>query len=298
MNKGLTLVLFTALISGFSIFINSFGVRGFDSSVFTFSKNILVAVLLFAIILGFKEFSQLKSLKKKQWWQLASIGLIGGSIPFLLFFKGLQLSTGTTSAFIHKTLFVFVAIFAIIFLKEKLSKGIFIGGAFLLLGNYFLIRPDFNLSLGHVLILLATLFWAAEYTLSKYVLKDLSGTTVAFGRMFFGSVFIFAFLLATGKASLVSSMSAAQYGWIALTSVFLLLYVFTFYNGLKNVNVTTATSILLLGSPITTALAWAFRGGAVSLLQALGMLLIVTGIVFIVWYNKIISYGTPAHEGY
>ncbi|MDO8480858.1 MAG: DMT family transporter, partial [Nanoarchaeota archaeon] len=140
---GVGLVLGTALVSGFSIFINSYGVKGFDSSVFTFAKNLVVAVALFAILLGTLRWDQLKQLKGKHWAQLAIIGLVGGSIPFLLFFKGLQLTTGQMGSFIHKTLFLYVAILAPIFLKERLSKKLFLGTALLLVGNYLLIRPGF-----------------------------------------------------------------------------------------------------------------------------------------------------------
>lgn len=284
--KGLLLILFTALVSGFSIFINSSGVKGFDPSVFTFTKNILVGVLLFALVLGIKQFSVLKTLSKKQWLQLGGIGLIGGSIPFLMFFKGLQMASGVTGAFIHKLLFIFVAIFAMIFLKEKLSKSYLLGAALLIGGTYLMIRPNFVFSTAHLLILGATLLWAAENTLSKHVLKDLPGTVVAFGRMFFGSIFIFGFLLATGKTAIITSMSLSQYLWIALTAFFLLLYVFTYYNGLKHVKVTTATCVLALGAPITTILSWVFNGVAVALPQAFGMLLILAGVVCIVWLNK------------
>jgi len=129
---GLLLVFLTAIISGFSIFINSFGVKGFDSSVFTFSKNVVVALFLFSIIIFLKQFNELKKLNKKQWLNLIGIGLIGGSIPFLLFFKGLQMATGAAAGFIHKTIFVYVAVFALLFLKEKLTKSIFIGALLLL----------------------------------------------------------------------------------------------------------------------------------------------------------------------
>ena len=96
--KGLILVILTAIISGFSIFINSYGVKEFDSSIFTFTKNVLVALLLFSVIFAFGNISELKTLKRKNWLQLIIIGLVGGSIPFLLFFEGLKLTTGTTSA--------------------------------------------------------------------------------------------------------------------------------------------------------------------------------------------------------
>ena len=60
--KGLMLVLGTAVISGFSIFINSYGVKGFDSSVFTFSKNFAVALALIALILGMRQWREIARL--------------------------------------------------------------------------------------------------------------------------------------------------------------------------------------------------------------------------------------------
>lgn len=287
MKRGIVLILLTALISGFSIFMNSFGVQGFDSSVFTFSKNIVVAVFLLTIMLAIGQGRQLKELSRRQWLQLAGIGLIGGSIPFLMFFKGLQLTSGATSGFIHKTLFIYASLLALIFLKEKLSKGIVVGALLLLAGNYFMLKPDFVFSAGYLLIIGATIFWAAENTLSKHVLKDLSGNVVAFGRMFFGSTFVLAFLFATGKAPLITAMTSVQYTWIFVASAFLLGYLMTFYNGLKHVKVSVATSILALGAPITTLLDWAFKGTAVTAFTAWGMVLIAAGAVSIVWFVNI-----------
>ncbi len=288
--KGTYLVLFTALVSGFSIFINSFGVQGFDSSVYTFSKNIVVAVMLFGIILGAGVLPRLRKLTARHWKQLAAIGLIGGSIPFLLFFKGLQMTTGTTSAFIHKTLFIWVPVFALMFLKEKLTKRLAIAAALLLAGNFLMLRPDFGLSTGHLLIVAATVLWAAENTLAKYVLRELNGTIVAWGRMFFGSAFILLFLALTGKTGLISSMSSAQYLWILVTAVFLLLYVISYYNGLKHIKVTTAACILSLGSPITTLLSFIFKGSAISANQAIGILLIAAGIMALFLYGRIVGF--------
>jgi drug/metabolite transporter (DMT)-like permease len=60
------------------------------------------------------------------------------------------------------------------------------------------------------------------------------------------------------------------------------LYVLTYYNGLKLIKVTTAAAILTLGAPITTILSWSFLGATVTINEAAGMLLIVTGIILIV----------------
>lgn len=276
------LVALTAIISGFSIFINAFGVKGFDSSVFTFSKNIVVAILLITTVLALGQWSSLRELTARQWRKLALIGLIGGSIPFLLFFKGLQMTTGTTGAFLHKTLFVFVALFALFTIKEKLSKGWTFAAGLLIAGAFLMIRPDLAFSSGHLLILGAVVFWAAENVLAKHTVKDMSGTIVALGRMGFGSLFILAFLLVTGKGGIVLAMSGAQWGWIMVTSAFLFGYVLSYYNGLMHIEVSTAAAILTLGLPITTALQYLFLGASVTPLTAAGMLLIVCGAATLV----------------
>jgi uncharacterized membrane protein len=124
-SKGLLLVLGTAVISGFSIFINKFGITGFDPYLYTFLKNIVVALFLLGFIIAIKEFENLRKLKMKDWLVLTIIGLVGGSVPFLLFFKGLSLTTAANGAFIHKTMFVYVAILAGLFFWELVFSKVF-----------------------------------------------------------------------------------------------------------------------------------------------------------------------------
>lgn len=287
--KGILLVLVTAVVSGFSIFVNSYGVKEFDSSIFTFMKNAVVSIFLLALILALGSFAEIKKLGKKQWVQLAFIGLLGGSIPFLMFFKGLQMTTGTTSAFIHKTLFVFVAAFAFAFLKEKPSRDFTIGALLIILGTFLMIRPNFAFSAGHLLVLGAVLLWAAENTYSKHAVAKMSGTLVAFGRMFFGCLFILIFLLIAGKMPLIWQLNTSHVLWIGVSSLFLLAYVFTFYNGIKTVKISTAASVLSIGAPITALLSWIFAGKALNPMQALGILLILSGIASVLWLSRIIS---------
>ena len=176
MNKksALLLIFSTAIISGISIFMNKFAVSGIDSTIFTFAKNIMVTLFLFSLLFFTTRFKEFALLKKKDWFKLILIGLIGGSIPFVLFFRGLQLTSGASASLIHKTMFVFVTMSAVIFLKEKLNKKVVIATALLLIGNYLLLRPSWSFGMGDLLVLTATLFWAFENTLSKYVLKELS----------------------------------------------------------------------------------------------------------------------------
>ncbi|MBL7155438.1 MAG: DMT family transporter [Candidatus Portnoybacteria bacterium] len=281
-NKGLLLVLGTALISGIVVFISKMGVTIINPYIFTGLKNIIVAFLVVGWLLMLKDWQILKGLKKSQWMLLSGIGLIGGSIPFLLYFKGLSLTAPIQAAFIHKTMFVYVAVLAGIFLKEKISQGFLIGGLLLLLGNILLLRIiPHQFGMGDFLILIATLFWASENVLSKYLLKELPSRIVIWGRMFFGSIFIILFWLMTGQAHLAASLNVQQIGWVLITSVFLFGYLATWYTGLKYLKVSVAATILLLASPITTLLSLLFLGQTLVLSQIIGMILIALAIFWV-----------------
>jgi len=287
--KGLLLVIATAMISGVSIYVNSLGVKFGNPYVFTGLKNLLVGVVFLSLILMLKEWKSIQKLAKKDWLKLGLIGLIGGAIPFLLFFKGLSLTIAAQGSFIHKTLFIFVAFLAILFLKEKMNKSLLIGLGALLIGNFLFLGMKFTgIGLGDVLVLLATMFWAVEIIISKKVLKRLSPRIVAWGRMFFGSVFIGGFLLATGQISAVFAYNPQQWMWIAITSVFLFGYVFTFYHGLKYVRASVATAVLALGAPITGLITLAAQQGATWPVQKIwGLTFILIGIVFIIGWQQI-----------
>ncbi|MCX6798635.1 MAG: DMT family transporter [Candidatus Diapherotrites archaeon] len=281
--KGLLLVLLTAVVSGASVFVNSFAVKESNPAVFTFLKSAVVAVLLLSAILLFKDFKSLRSLSKKRWAQLAAIGLIGGSIPFLLFFYALQMTSAVNAGFLHKTLFIWSALLAAFFLREKISKSYAVAALLLLAGNFLF----FNISsfgLPEALVLAATILWAAENTLSKHVLRGLSGSAVAFGRMFFGALFVLAFLALTGQATEILSITTVQLQWALVSSAFLFAYVFTWYSGLRELPLHKAAAVLLLAQPLTVFLSFAFSGKPFGIAQAGGFLLIAAGVfIAVAW---------------
>src|SRR3990172_11576946 len=91
--KGIVLAITAAVISGFAVYINKEGVALVkDSDIYTTLKNVFTAVLVVSFIIFAGQASKLKKLKSGDWLALIIIGLVGGSIPFLLFFKGLLMS--------------------------------------------------------------------------------------------------------------------------------------------------------------------------------------------------------------
>ncbi|MFA5070246.1 MAG: DMT family transporter [Patescibacteria group bacterium] len=282
MKKGYLLVISTALISGLSIYLNKFSVSVINPYVFTALKNVIVALFLASLILIVGRRKEIKSLNKKDVLNLIIIGLVGGAIPFLLFFKGLSITSAAKAGLIQKAMFLPVAVLAIIFLKEKINKKLFLAIIALLAGTWLLLKlTPSALNKGDLLVFLAVLFWSAELILSKHVLKKLSGLVVAGGRMFFGSIFLIIFLLATGQLNHISQLTATQINWTLITAILLIGYVITYYSGLKRIPLSVATCLLALGAPVTTLLALIFDHKLISLPEVMGAGLILAGIFFI-----------------
>ena len=277
---GLVLVLFTALISGVSVFVNSFAVQGTNSDAFITIRNLLVAGMLVPLAFLVRPADR-APLRRKDCIRLAAIGLVGGAIPFVLFFRGLSMAeaAGATASFVYRTLFLMAAVLGIVVLREKVSPRLALGGVALLAGNALLLSLTSPIwTDGTALVLAATLLWAVEYTMSKRALRDLPSATVALGRMGFGAVFLFAYLAASGQLGAVAGFSGAHVQWILISAVFLLAFVSTWYAGLKHVDLSTATAVLVLAFPVTWALKVLAAKEALGLVEAAGAAVVVFGV--------------------
>ncbi|NYZ78498.1 DMT family transporter [Candidatus Micrarchaeota archaeon] len=281
-NKGVLLALLTAVVSGVSIFANSFAVKGVDAFILTTFRNLSVALLLVALIVLLKEWKSVKALSKKSWAKLAALGLVGGSVPFLLFFYALTQTTAVNAGFIHKTMFVWTTLLAVVFLKEKPGKAFLAAAGLLLAGNLLLSLTISSFVFADLLVLAAVLLWSVENVYAKRVLKDLNARVAAFGRMFFGALFMLTFLAATGGLAKAAVLSFDQIGWILLTTPLLFGYVAFWYSSLKSINVSRATAVLMLGQPVTVLLSAVFLGKAVSLVEIAASALITFGVVLAV----------------
>lgn len=281
---GTFLVILTAIFSGFNIVANKFFVETIDPLVFTAMRALLIGTIFFFISFFIAK-NKKQKFKKTSWKKLFLIGIIGGSIAFWLFFTGLKITTAGKAAFLHKTLPLYAAIFAFFFLKEKISKKLLISLAVMLCGLIFMSfsKISFGLNLGDLLVIAATVLWALEYTISKkLMLKKESNWVITFSRMFFGSLILIAIIILTGKTSEIINLNSSQIIYILVSGFLLLLYVLTFYWGLKHINLTKASTILLLAPVISLILGIALLGETASLMQLIGSALILIGAFFVI----------------
>ena len=121
---GIALALATAIISGFSVYLNGRFVKLFDDpTLLAAVRNGLVGLALVGIAVGAGTLPAIRRLSGRERMGLLAIGIIGGGIPFALFFEGLALSSSPAAAVIHKTLFLWVAVLAVPFLGERLGRA-------------------------------------------------------------------------------------------------------------------------------------------------------------------------------
>jgi drug/metabolite transporter (DMT)-like permease len=282
---GLALVLATAVVSGISTFVNGFAVVGTSSDAFVTVRNLVVAGLLVPLVfLARRSAGTALPLDRKDWGLLAVVGLVGGAIPFLLFFHGLALASAeggaTTASFVYRTLFLFAGLFAVVFLGERVRWGIVAGAALLLLGSYLLLTTGSAIVTGGALyVLAATALWAGEYTLSKHLLTRRPATTVALGRMGFGALFLTVYLAATAQWQVVGGFGPSTWAWVGVSALLLTVFVGTWYAGLARVDLGIATAVLVLGYPVTWILSVTVRGSPLLLPAALGSAAVALGVL-------------------
>jgi drug/metabolite transporter (DMT)-like permease len=279
---GIFLAAGLAVISGFAVFVNGYGVRAWsevtDAATYTTFKNIVAAALLSAGAIVYARRRRggrtMRPQSARQWTSLLLIAVVGGSVPFLLFFEGLARASSAKAAFIHKTLVVWVTVMAIAFLKERIGPlhiaavVLLVWGQAALLGGL----TGFEVGLGELLMLGATLLWSVEVVIAKRVLRSLPPPTVAVARMAGGAVVLIIYAFATGAFAGLGALTASHLGWIALTGTMLTLYVATWFSALARAQAVDVTAMLVGGAVTTALLDTGVRGIALPSAGALGLL--------------------------
>lgn len=277
--SGVVVAGVTALVSGISVFVNSYGVHAVrQPALYTTAKNLVAALLLAAAavgVLGRRRGGAVgrflhagtgappraclpeSRARRALWWAgLAYVGIVGGGLAFVLFFDGLADTTAAPAAFWHDTLVVWVALLGAPFLRERptwwnfAAVAVLVGGEVAITGGIGHLAGD----RGELLVLAATVLWAVEVVVAKVVLRSLSPGVVALARMGVGALTLVAYLIATGTLGGLVSLDAGQVGWVLLTGTLLACYVGTWMTALARARAVDVTSILVAGALITSLL--------------------------------------------
>lgn len=278
---GISLAFLTAVVSGVAIYVNGYGVKHFDdATVYTTAKNAVAGALLLALALAAQPRAGTarasRPTSRRQWLALLGVGVLGGTVPFVLFFEGLARAEATQAAFIQKTLVVWVALLAVPLLRERFRTPHAVAIVLLLAGQAWLTGQAGTVVVGtgEAMILAATLLWSVEVVFVKHLLATLAPRTLAAARMGIGTVLLVGWVAVSGKAGQLTGLDAEQWRWILLTGLLLTAYVGTWYAALARAQAVDVTAVLVFGAVVTALLSGAADGTPV---DAIGAILVVAG---------------------
>ena len=287
---GLRLAVLAMTISGFAVFLNGYGVRAWADSggaaTYTAIKNMTAAVVLLVVFFALARRetgpTEWRPTRASQWMKLGLVGVIGGSVPFLLFFEGLARASSENAAFIHKTLIIWVALLAVPILKEKVSVWHLGALVLLVVGHTLLVGGLGGLSLGagELMMLGATQLWAVEVIVVKRLLAELPPATVVVARMGFGAVILIGYGLITGAFRALAGIGVAQWAWVLVTGLVLSAYVSCWYAALARIQAVDVSAVIVGGAVITALLQTGVRGLPVP--SPVGLAMLASGAVMVV----------------
>jgi drug/metabolite transporter (DMT)-like permease len=276
----------TAVISGVSVYVNGFAVKQVpDAATYTTLKNGVAFAILLGLVAVFVRPSEVRAVRRRDWGWLTLIGAVGGGAAFLLFFSGLALASAPSAAFIHKTMFVWVALMAGPILGERLGWAQLGALGVLLVGQAVVLPPSgITWGAGETLIALATFLWAVEVIVARRVLGRVRSPIVGMGRLGIGLVVLVGYVALTGRLGGIAAIEPAAWSWILVTGVLLSGYVATWMAALKRAPASLVTSVLVVGAVITGALTALANGTppAPATIGGYGVIIVATGSLAIV----------------
>lgn len=275
---GIWYAVATAIVSGIAIAYSKFAVAKIDPLLLTTSRNLYVALLFTVLLLKSKRIQEIYTLERKDVLRLLLIGIIGGALPFYLFFTGLQWVSAPVANIIHKTLFVWVAVLATLFLKEKIRPLYVVSYAVIIWGTFFIAPVTLSIGKGEQYVFFATLLWAIEYLLAKMVLRRVSPNIVGLFRMGIGSVVLSVALFALKGPGVLLTYDLSKIVIVVLGGTLLFLYVFFWYRALQYAPSGLVSLVLTLSIVVSTVIGGSFTGGHIPAPDAVSSVLISTGI--------------------
>ncbi|KPU45684.1 putative inner membrane transporter YhbE [Oxobacter pfennigii] len=246
----------------------------------TFSRW-FIASLLLLIIAYFTEKPSFSAIKK-EWFLLLIMGVLGVICYNLILYSALDYTSSTNASMINSLNPGIMAVFSVIFLKEKFSPLQASGVAVSLIGVFVILTQgnldkifEINYNRGDLLMLLAISIWTA-YSVIVKKLKFVPPITATAVSSLFAVIILSPFAIAEG-IDFTKISSTAILGIIFLI-FFPSVCSFIFWNiSIREIGASKAGVFLNL-IPVFTVIITLFLGQDLSMSQIIGGLLVFAGV--------------------
>lgn len=126
--------LLSAVFAAFTAVLAKIGVKDVNSNLATAIRTVVILLFAWGIVFAQGNYKSLGALSKSTWIFLILSGIATG-LSWLFYFRALQLGEASRVAPIDKLSLVLTVVFAVIFLKEKLTPLGTIGVVLMTIGT-------------------------------------------------------------------------------------------------------------------------------------------------------------------
>jgi drug/metabolite transporter (DMT)-like permease len=246
----------------------------------TFTRWFLASFILVAVAYVLEKPSW--SAVMKEWKTLTAMAILGITIYTLLLYEALNYTSSTNAALVSALNPAVMAIFAVIFLKERITKLQTLGLGFSLIGVIIILtggnlghifQVDYNK--GDLLMLAAILVWTIYSIIGKR-LKSVPPITATAASSVIAVILMTPFAIYQGID--IAALSPMAWTGIIYITIFPSVCSFIFWNiGVKELGA-NKTAIFLNLIPVFTASISLVLGNKITTAQILGGVLVFAGV--------------------
>ena len=255
------------------------GLRDYSAFHLVVFRCLVAAAALGVIAL----FRRPAPLQRGDVWRVVVLGILGFTLyPLALTYGELTISAGTASVLVNLSP-VFTALFAVPFLRERLSALAWCGIALAFAGAAVIaLRGDSRLSLsaGALAVLLAAMTQGAQFVLSKSLVARYDPLSLTMYSVWFGTAVDL--LFARGLTPAIRNASAEN----TLAIVFLGLFptviaTVSWSQALRRVDASFAAAFLYLIPPVAVLIGWVWLGEVPGVSTIAGGVLAIAGVMLV-----------------
>jgi drug/metabolite transporter (DMT)-like permease len=279
------LLLLMVLFWGANISIIKVALRHFHPAVFNCFRFVIASLCM--LVLYRKVFQDPVDRRELGW--LLLLGVLGNTVYQFLFIGGVNYTFVSHTSILLGTSPIFTAGLSNILGHEKIGKktwfGIllsFLGMVLLVFGTGELRAGNLRTLVGDLFIVVASFMWSIYTTFSRKVVSEYSSQHYLLYTMLFGTIFLIPFSIPYFYKQNWTILGA--HDWAALFYSALLALVFGYsawYYSVQRIG-STRTAVYANLTPVAgLAIGMIFLGERLSLLQWIGAVVILTGLILI-----------------
>lgn len=244
----------------------------------------LIACPVIIVITYYLEGIKSLKINKNEIISFSVLGLLGVTLVQGIQVYALKFTSAINSSILINFNVPFIAIFALLFLGELLSKktafGIFVSfiGAVIIVINGSLSGFQ-RINIGDILIVLTGIFWAAYSVAGKKTMEQRTPLSMTSYTFLFGTIFLFPIAFLESKFNFVGNVTYLGISSVLYLSLLCSVFAYICWNRSMKCEKASNVAMFLYFVPVVTAImAWFLLGEVITIFTIIGGALVILGV--------------------